>query len=111
MIAKRSKYKLNGFSTLIGQHFACLKRFYRTKSLKQQAAYEKGASRVEEALDIKSLIATQADLKIIKQVLFTQHQQHLIALQRNRVITLDSSSDSEGSQELNLMNDFANDRE
>jgi len=109
MIAKRSKYKLGGFSTLIGQHFACFKRFYKTKTLKQQVAFEKGASRVEEVLEIKSLLETQADLKIIKQVLFTRHQQHLIQMQRNRVISLESSSSDSDSG--GLQDEFWNDRQ
>ena len=92
MTSKRTKFKLNGFTTLVGHYFSCLKRLYSTKSLKQQMAFEKGASRVEEVLDLKQLIATQTDLKIIKKVLFSKQQRRLIDLQRSRVITLDSST-------------------
>ena len=80
MISKRSKLKLSGFTTFIGHHFACLKRFYPTKSLKHQVALRKGAERLEDALDIKQLIETQADLKIIKNVLFTKHQKRLMKM-------------------------------
>ena len=60
-------------------------------------AFEKGAARVEDVLDLKQLIATQTDMQVIKKVLFSKQQRRLIDLQRSRVITLDSSTNDTAS--------------
>ena len=53
-----------------------------------------GQSRLESTLEVMELMKLQQDVKILKNVLLTKHQQKLMALQRLRTITFNDTSDT-----------------
>ena len=54
-----------------------------------------GQSRLESTLEVMELMKLQQDVKILKNVLLTKHQQKLMALQRLRTITFNDTYDSD----------------
>ena len=54
-----------------------------------------GQSRLESTLEVTELMKLQQDVKILKNVLLTKHQQKIMALQRLKTITFNDTSDSD----------------
>ena len=94
MIISRRRVEIGTLSTLIGSKFFCFRNFYRRQSIKSQKAVLEGQSRLESTLEVVELMKLQQDVKILKNVLLTKHQQKLMALQRLRTITFNDTSDN-----------------
>jgi len=103
-IYKGKKFTIGIFADL--KHRLCCK--ISSKEARERILVTKGVDRIEDTLDVKSLVRLFTDVKILKRLLIPKEKLPLMRWQRQRLLeeedSTDSheSTDSDSTQKLNI---------
>jgi len=85
---------------LLSKYFCC-RRCTDSSTRRKLDQLEEGSARFANALDIRSLLKTQLDLRILVHTLLNKRQRALFALQRQRALKASTRKSSDEEEEGN----------
>ena len=96
-LKRLKKLKISWWTALFVNKCNCLRRILRSEIKRKEKLFEKGMTRIESALDIRSLLRMQVENRIIIQRLFSARQRMALRLQRVQALHLEEMSPDEES--------------
>jgi len=90
---------MSTYAALVLNRCFCCRRCTDSSTRRKLDQFEEGSARFENALDIRSLLKTQLDIRLLVHTLLSKKQRALFALQRQRALKARTRKSSDEEEE------------